>query len=174
VLSKLYRNDLHCIVSKVSIERSVFSKCLVFNFTMLHVMSHLSYFFLIRSSGVIIEVRTFYYAMMSLISVSSVELWSFQICTMMSDLKSLNTSLLEVMISSKYKHLFICELSNLTFYIIFDTNWASTNLDPKYSITWNNSRHAQLWRFYLDYRLKETGHPGIICIICHQVLPHPS
>jgi len=44
----------------------------------------------------------------------------------------------------------------------------------KWPIAWNNSRHALLWRFYLHCGIEETGSPGIICLVCHQVLPHPS
>ena len=38
----------------------------------------------------------------------------------MSDSKSLNTSLLEIMISFKNEHVFIHDLSDLTLQIIFD------------------------------------------------------
>jgi len=38
----------------------------------------------------------------------------------------------------------------------------------------NNSRHAPSWRFYLHCGIEETGSPGIICIVCHQVLRQPS
>jgi len=45
----------------------------------------------------------------------------------MSDTKSLNTSLLEVMISSNNEGIFIRNLSNLALQIIFDAWWASMN-----------------------------------------------
>jgi len=48
------------------------------------------------------------------------------------------------------------------------------NVGSKSPIGWNKSRHAPLWRFYLHCRIEETGSPGIICIICHQVLCHPA
>jgi len=41
-------------------------------------------------------------------------------------------------------------------------------------IAWNASRHAPWWRFYLHCGIEETGSPGIICIVCHQALRHPS
>ena len=44
----------------------------------------------------------------------------------------------------------------------------------KRPIAWNDSRQAPLWRFYLHCAIEETGSPGIICIVCHQVLRHPS
>jgi hypothetical protein len=92
----------------------------------------------------------------------------------MSDTQSLNTSLLEVMISSKNERVFIRDLSDLTLQIIFDAWWASMNVGSKRPIAWKNSRHAPSWRFYLHCGIEETGSPGIICIVCHQVLRHPS
>jgi len=41
-------------------------------------------------------------------------------------------------------------------------------------IAWNNSRHAPSWRFYIHCGIEVTGSPGIISIVCHQVLCHPS
>jgi len=92
----------------------------------------------------------------------------------MWDSESLNTSLLEVMTSSKYERVFIRDLSDLTLRIVFDAWWAAMNLDSKRTIAWNNSRHAPSWRFYFHCRIQETGSPGIICIVCHQVVRHPS
>jgi len=92
----------------------------------------------------------------------------------MSDTKTLNTSLLEVMISSKNECVFIRDLSDLTSQIIFDAWWASMNVGSKRPIAWNNSRHAPSWRFYLHCGIEETGSPSIICIVCHQDLCHPS
>jgi hypothetical protein len=66
----------------------------------------------------------------------------------MSDTQSLNTLLLEVMISSKKKHVLIRDLSDLTLQIIFDTLWASFNACSKGPIDFNNPRHAPSWRFY--------------------------
>jgi len=92
----------------------------------------------------------------------------------MSDKKSLNNLLLEVMISSKNEHVFIRDLSELTWQIIFDAWWTSMNVDLKRHIAWNNSGHAPSWQFYSCCRMEEAGSPGIICIICHQYLHHPS
>jgi hypothetical protein len=92
----------------------------------------------------------------------------------MSDTKSLNTLLLEVMISSTNEHVFIRDISDLTLQIIFDAWWASMNVGSKRPIAWNHSRRAPSWRFYLHCGIEETGSPGIICIVCHQVLRHPS
>ena len=92
----------------------------------------------------------------------------------MSDTKSLITSLLEVVISSKNKPVFICDFSDLTLQIIFDAWWASMNEGSKQPIASNNSRHAPSWRFYLHCRIEETGSPGIVSIVRHQVLCHPS
>jgi len=48
------------------------------------------------------------------------------------------------------------------------------NVGSKRPIAWNASRHAPSRRFYLHCGIEETGSPGIICIVCHQVLHHPS
>jgi len=92
----------------------------------------------------------------------------------MSDSKSLNTSLLEVEITSKDERVSNRDLSDLTLQLIFDAWWASMNVESKRSIAWRNSRHAPSWGFYLPCRIEETCSPGIILIISHQVLRHPS
>jgi len=111
---------------------------------------------------------------MLLLAVFRVELPSFLILTTMSDSKSSNTSLLKVMISSKHEHVFIHDLSDLTFQMTFDAWWASMNVGSKGPIASHNSSHTPLWRFYLYCRIEKTGSPGIICIVCHQVRCHPS
>jgi hypothetical protein len=78
------------------------------------------------------------------------------------------------MISSKNERVCIRDLSGLTFQIIFDAWRASMNVGSKRPIAWKNSRHAPSWRFYLHCGIEETGSPGIISIVCHQVLRHPS
>ena len=92
----------------------------------------------------------------------------------MSDSKSLTTSLLEVMIFSKNVSVCISDFSDHTLEIILDACWASMNVGSKCSIAWNTSRYASSWRFYSHCGIEETGSPGIICIVCHQVLCHPS
>jgi len=92
----------------------------------------------------------------------------------MSDTQSSNTLLLEVMISSKNERVCIVDLSDLTLQIIFDAWWASMNVGSKRPIAWKNSRHAPSWRFILHCGIEETGSPGIICIVCYQVLCHTS
>jgi len=78
------------------------------------------------------------------------------------------------MISSKNESVFIRDLNDLTLQIIFDACWSSINLDSKLSIGSNDSRYDPSWRFYLHCRIGVTGSPGIICIVCHQALRHPS
>jgi len=92
----------------------------------------------------------------------------------MSDTQSLNTSLLEVMISSTNERVLIRDLSHLTLEIIFDSWWASMNVGFKRPMAWKHSRHAPSWRFNLHCGIEETGSPCIIYIVCHQVLRHPS
>jgi len=48
------------------------------------------------------------------------------------------------------------------------------NVDSKRPIAWNKSQHAPSWWDYTHCGIAETGSAGIICIICHQVLYHPS
>jgi hypothetical protein len=78
------------------------------------------------------------------------------------------------MISSKNESVFIRDLSNLTLQIILDPWWASMNVCSKRPIAWKNAIYEPSWRFYLHCGIEETGSPGIICIVCHQVLRHPS
>jgi len=78
------------------------------------------------------------------------------------------------MMSSKNKRVFICDFSNLTSQIIFDARWASINVHLRRPIGCNKSSYAPSWRFYLHCRMEENGSPGSICIVCYQVLRHPS
>jgi len=48
------------------------------------------------------------------------------------------------------------------------------NVGSKRPIAWNASRHEPSWRFYLHCGIEKSGSPGIICIVCHQVLRHSS
>ena len=78
------------------------------------------------------------------------------------------------MMSSKNEPVCICALSNLTSQIVFDAWRVSMNVVSKLPSAWNDSRHAPSWWLYLHCRIEETGSPGIVCIVCHQVLRHPS
>jgi hypothetical protein len=92
----------------------------------------------------------------------------------MSDTQYLDISLLEVIISSKNERVFIRDLSDLTVQITFDAWSASMNVGSKRHVAWKNSRHAPSWQFYLNCGIEETSSPGIISIVCQQVLRHPS
>jgi len=48
------------------------------------------------------------------------------------------------------------------------------NVRSKQPIAWKKSRHVPPWRLCLHCGIEETGSPGMICIVCHQVLRHPS
>jgi len=78
------------------------------------------------------------------------------------------------MILSTNERVLIGDLSDHTLQLTFDAWWASMNVGSKRSIAWDHYRHAPSRRFYLHCRIEETGSPGIIGIICHQVLHHPS
>jgi len=146
---------------------------LLYNFTSMHAMSHRSDFSA-SSSRVNIEESTVCITIMLLLAVSQVILPSVLFPTTMSDSKSSNTSLLEVIISSKNECVIIHDLSERIYRIMFDACWASMNADSQRPITWNDSRHVSSCRFHLHCGIVETGSAGIICIVCHQVLHHPS
>ena len=139
---------------------------LVYNFTDMHGMSYRSDFFK-SGSRVNIWEPAVCYTVRLLSAVFRVGLPSFPIPTARWDLKSLNTSLHEVMISTENERVLIRDLSDLSSQIMFDAWWASMNVDSKRPIAWNNSRHAPFWWFYLHCGIEETGSPGIICIVCH-------
>jgi hypothetical protein len=82
--------------------------------------------------------------------------------TTIFDTKSLNTSLLEVIISSTNELIFIRDLSDLTFQIIFNAWWSSMNERAKQPIDWKNSGHAPSWQFNLHCGIEKTGSHGII------------
>ena len=112
---------------------------LVFNFTNMFVMSHRSDFFLACSSKVNISEPAFYLTIIYLLTVTQVELPRVQFHTTTSDTKSLNTSFLQVMITSTNERVIIRDLTNLTLQIIFNACWASMNIGSKRSIGWNDS-----------------------------------
>jgi hypothetical protein len=63
----------------------------------------------------------------------------------MSETQSLNTSLLEVMISSKNERDFIRDLSDLTLQIIFNAWWASMKVGSKRAVAGKNSKYVPSW-----------------------------
>jgi len=146
---------------------------IVYNFTYMHAMSYRSDFFACSCIVNISEVAVCF-TVLSVTPVFRVGSTSILILTTMSDSKSLNTSLLEIMISSKNERDFISDLSDLTLQIIFDAWWESMKEGSKKPGAGNKCRHAPSWQFYLHCGIEPTGSPGIICIVCHQVLRHPS
>jgi len=146
---------------------------LVFNFTTMHAMSYWSDY-LPSSCTFFIWEPAVGFSVSFFSAVSRVGIPSILISAAMSDTKSLNTSLLEVMIWYKNEVVFIRDLSDLTLQIILDAWWESMNEGSIQPIAWKNSRHAPSWRLNSHYGIEETGSPGIICIVCHQVLRHPS
>lgn len=109
-----------------------------------------------------------------IINLLTIRLCRFQNHTAMSDLNSLNTFLLLVVIPSKFEPVFIHDLSDSTFQIIFDALWTSMNVSSKHPIAWKDSSPAPSWWFYFHCKIEQTSSPGILCIVCHQVLFHPS
>ena len=117
----------------------------VYNFTNMHAMSY-RYDFFAGSCRVNIYKPAVCYTVTLLAAVFRVELPRFLNLTAMSYWKSLNTSLLKVMISSKNEQAFFRDFSDITLQIIFDAWWVSLNVYTKLSIAWNNSRHAPSWQ----------------------------
>jgi hypothetical protein len=78
------------------------------------------------------------------------------------------------MMSSKKERVCICNLSKLTVQIIVNTWWTSINAGWKWPIAKINSGHTPSWSFYFHCGIEETGSPGIICIVCHEAVCHPS
>jgi len=78
------------------------------------------------------------------------------------------------MISFGNQRVSIWDLSDLTFEIILDSWWASINVGSKHPVAWTHSGQAPSWGFYLHCGMEENRSPGIICIICHEGLSHPS
>jgi len=150
-----------------------FQYVLVYNFTNMHAMSHRSDLFAC-SSRVDIYEPAFCITITWLSAVSRVGLYSCLNATAMSDSKSSNTLMPDVMISSKNECGIVCDLSDLPLQIILDAWWASMNVDSKCPIAWNDSRHASSWRSYLHCGIEETRSRGIPCIVRHQDLRHPS
>jgi hypothetical protein len=102
---------------------------------------------------------------MSPLTVSDVEYQSLQRPTGMSDIQSTNTSLPEVMVSSKHEQVFFRDLTYLTLQIIFDGWWASMNVLSNHPIARKNFRHAPSWHSYLHNGIEQSGSPRIICIV---------
>jgi len=162
----LYRNQIF--------NHQSFLYVFVYHFTTMYAMSHRGNFVVARSSRVDNQELAIFSTLPYLLTSCQFPLPSDPIPTTMSGSQSLNTTSLEVMISFKNDHGFIHDLNDLTQQVIFDAWWASINVGSKHSIAWKNARHEPSWQFYLHCGIGETGRPGIICIVCHQVLRHQS
>jgi hypothetical protein len=138
--SELY-TPMNCIVlflNRVLCCQS-WQSVLVYNFPNMHAMSYRSDFFPCSCRLNVYE-PAFCFTVSLLSAVSQVGSTSVRILTALSESKLFNTSLLEVMISSKNDLIFFQDLSNLTLQIVFNAWWASMNEDSKRPISWNNSR----------------------------------
>jgi len=140
----------------------------------MYAMSHRSDLFLAGSSRVDISEPASNFTIILIMTVSQVQLPSFESPTATSYVKYLNTSLMEGMISSKNEGVFICDLSDLTSQILFDSWLGSMNVGSKHPIAWNDSRYAMSWQVCLNCRMDENGSTGIKHIVFHQVLRHLS
>jgi len=102
----------------------------VFNITNMHAMSDWSDYFPC-SGRVNISEPAICFTVSLFSAVFQVGLPSLRISTTMLDTQSSNTSLLEVMISSKNERVFIRDLSDLTLQISLDAWWTSINVGSK-------------------------------------------
>jgi len=92
--------------------------------------------------------------MLKLWTVSEVEMGSYQIFTMMSDAASLDSPVLEVVISSNNECVIIRDLTDRTLQIILDARCSSLTVGWKCTIAWNNSSHVPSWQFFYTVELK--------------------
>jgi len=172
-LDTLPSNELHCVVTEFSLTWSVFSKCPCIQHRKYACNISKIWFFCL-------QLWSQYWRTCILLdyNVTFIEL-SSRITHLRNSyshvrFKSWNISLVEVVITSKNDCVFIRDLSNLTLQIIFNAWWASMDVGLKRPIAWNNSAHATSWQFQLNYAIEKTTSTRIICIVCHQVLRHPS
>lgn len=92
----------------------------------------------------------------------------------MSASESIDTSCLVEVRSARGDRVFVRDLTDETLQMAFDNWWKSMDVKTKHTIVWKTSRHAASWAYYKHCANAENGSPGIICIVCHQVLAHPS
>lgn len=107
-------------------------------------------------------------------TVSQVKLCSFQIPTTMLHSKSANTSLPQVMMTSRNQGIFVRDLSDVTFQIISYDWLAFMNVSLKRSRTWDSPGHEPDWRFNLHCQIRETRNTSYICTVWHELLRPPS
>ena len=127
---------LNCVLRSQS-DQYVF----LYDLTNMYAMSHRSASFAC-TSRVNIQDPTFWFTESSLLAVFRVGLHRFQIPSPMSDSKSLNTSLFQVITSSTNARVYIGDLTNHSFQIIFAGWWASMNVGWQRPIAWNDSGHG--------------------------------
>jgi hypothetical protein len=92
----------------------------------------------------------------------------------MASSQSPDISSLEAMYSLTEQRVIVRDLTDVELQNTFDTWWDSLKVVTKNKIVWNSSRHASAWRFFKHCANAQTGSPGVICIVCYQVLTHPS
>jgi len=171
--SKLHCNELYYIIPKLSFTRSVFSICLYIQPHKYVCNVSQIWLFLLETLESIFKNPILYYY-----NITFCSCWSRTTLLSNADrdvrFKSLTTTMFMIMTSSKNESIFICNLSDRAGHINFDAWWDSMNVGSKWHISSNNSRHAPSWQFYLYCGVEKTGSPGIMCIIWHWVLRHPS
>lgn len=87
---------------------------------------------------------------------------------------SIDISVLEVLSASDDRTVYIRDSDNTTLQSTFDSWWVSMNTTTKKPVNWNGRKSSPAWRFYKQCGIISDGTPAIICIVCHQILAHPS
>lgn len=146
----------------------------VYNVTITHARSHWSYILLTGRSRVNISELALGFSIMYHLQVPQGTLRSYHLPIVMFDWNCVHSSLQVVLISCKNEPVFIHYLSNITLQNILDALGAAMIVSSKCSIDCNNSRPVPWWRFYLHWGFEENSRPGIICIVCHPVVPYLS
>jgi len=113
----------------------------------MHAMSYRFHFCLACSSIVNILEPAFYSTITSHLTASQLDIRKVQNTTTILDSQSLNTLMLEVLLSSNNECDIIRDLSDLGLQIICDTWWASLNARTNCCIASDDSGHTASWRF---------------------------
>lgn len=138
---------MNCIVSLPTwfFTGQSFQYVRLLNITTIHGMSHRLYYSLACSSRAIIEEPASYYMVAKLVTITQLKLCSIQFPTAMSDSNSVNSFLLEVIMSSQNKSIFSHDSFNHTWQMILIASRTTLNAASKRHILWNDSSQAPSW-----------------------------
>ena len=86
----------------------------------------------------------------------------------------IDTTPLEVIHLADGRKVYVRDAADSKLQTIFDTWWKGMNVESKKLISWDGRKCSTAWRFYKQCGIVQDGSPSIICIVCSQVLKHPS